>query len=711
MPSSASAIDPSQVQWDAPAAASAPPTAIDPSQVQWDAPAANQTAGGAVQAAASGLNAGSADLLGLPVDTARNILELGKAGLGFAYHETTGNQIPDILQPSTTPDVGSSAWIKQKLQDMEGGKGATEATENTTANRVIHGATEAVPSSVVGGQANTVPAVARAVTAGAAAGAAQQGAAEAGGSTGTQAAVGLLAGALTHRAIEAPTTAAAAPIAAPTIEPTKFTPPELSASTSPRAAPFTDLEGAPPRLQINGQSTAADAARASGTPVELIATPSAVETSDRAPITSPDEQAARQQTLQDIGLTEARESAVTGDTKAAGTDFQTSKLDNAAGDRMTNVIDAERGALQGYAGQIADASGGSRGLDSPSLYQRGEAIAKPVEELSDYFDAKTKQAYQAADQAAGGVPIDMPATGDFLKNQRSQFLGTVEGKQLREGVQARMRDLGLMDEDGNVQQATVQQAERLKQYLGDQWSPRTSRLIGQLKGAIDDDVTKAAGSDIYANARQTRALRATLLDDPTGIAKLAAPDDRLGINRTVPLEQVPDYVANLPVDQFGHIVKTLRDVPPEVQPSAASALNEIRSHFANRVEAAGNSTQGMWNTKGVNEYLNKNQLKMAEVYSPEEMQRFKTLSAAGNILKMDRTYPGAAAQTHNLAMRGVMQVGKVAGKLGGIAGLVAGHGVEGGAAGHVISSVAEKGVNKLGDRALLGQIEKRIRKF
>ena len=150
--------------------------AIDASRVQWDAPAANQqTAGGAAQAAASGLNAGSADLLGLPVDTARNILELGKAGLGFAYHETTGNQIPDILQPSTTPDVGSSAWIKQKLQSMEGGAGATDVTENTTANRVIHGAAEAIPSSVVGGKATTVPAVTRAVTAGAAAGAARTG--------------------------------------------------------------------------------------------------------------------------------------------------------------------------------------------------------------------------------------------------------------------------------------------------------------------------------------------------------------------------------------------------------------------------------------------------------------------------------------------------------------------------------------------------------
>lgn len=707
MLSSAAAIDASQVQWDQPA-----PESIDASKVQWDSQAPAQTVHGAAQAAASGLNAGSADLLGLPVDTARNILELGKAGLGFAYHETTGNQIPEFLQPSTTPDVASSAWIKGKLKSVEGGDAAVDVAQNTMANRLIHGGLEAVPSSVVGGETSSIPSAARAVTAGAAAGTAQQGAQEAGLGTLNQAAVGLLAGAAAGRATQTRPATATPEVTPPPIEPTKFAPLEsLSTSAAPRSAPFTALEGSSPRLQINGQSTAADAARAAGALVEPIATHPAAEAPERAPITSPNEQVARQQTLQDIGLKEARESALTGDTKATGTDFQTSKLDNAAGERLSKVIDTERTALQGYAGQIANASGGSRGLDSPSLYQRGEAIAKPVEELSNYFDTKTREAYRAADQAAGGVPIDLPATGDFLKNQRSQFLGTVEGKQLREGVQARMRDLGLMDEDGNVQQATVQQAERLKQYLGDQWSPRTSRLIGQLKNAIDDDVTKAAGSDIYANARQTRALRATLLDDPTGIAKLAAPDDRLGINRTVPLEHVPDYVANLPVDQFGHIVKTLRDVPAEVQPAAASALNEIRAHFANRVEAAGNSTQGMWNTKGVNEYLSKNHLKMAEVYSPEEMQRFKTLADAGNILKMDRTYPGAAAQTHNLAVRGVLQAGKIAGKLGGIAGVVAGHGVEGGAAGHVISSVAEKGVNKLADRALLGQVEKRIRKF
>jgi hypothetical protein len=711
------------------------PTAFNPSNAEpVDAtPAApQQTATGAAQAGASGLNAGAADLLGLPVDTARNVLELGKAGLGFVYHEATGNPIPDALMPNQTPDVGSSAWIKDKLRSVQGSN-AVDVAEDTTANRFIHGATEAVPSSLVGGEATTVPGAVRAAVGGVAAGTAQQGAVEAGLPGGWQAAAGLLGGAAAAHiagprgptpadtysaARDTYTTPTAAP--SPTVAATKFEPaPQLSAAGTARGAPYTDLEGAPPSMDIGGHSTAADTARMTGIPVQEVAKAPTAESAEPPPVASVGEQAAREQTLRDIGLTEVRDSAVTGDTKATGTDFQTAKLDNAPGDRMSGVIDNERQALQNYAGQLTDATGGSRGLDSPALYQRGEAMAKPVEQLGDYFDGEIKKAYAAADAKTQGMPVDLSTTGNFLNSNRADFLGTVEGKQLREGVLARMRDLGMMDEDGNVQPSTVQQAERLRQYLGDQYTPRTGRLLGKMKDAIDDDVTKAAGSDIYANARKTRELRSTLLDDPTGIAKLAPPDDRLGINRAVPLEQVPDYVTNLPVDQFAHVVKTLRDVPtdskPELQQSAASALNEIRSHFANNVEKAGNSTQGMWNTKGVNEYLNKHQMKMAEVFSPEELSRFKTLADAGNILKMDRTYSGPAI-AHNLAVRGVLGAVEKAAHGAGTAlgaavgvhlGAPEGFAVAGSAAGSGVSKLA----SKISDKALMSRVESRIRKL
>ncbi len=616
------AIDPSQVQWDAPAAAPPAADGIDASQVKWDAPP--QTVTGAGQAIASGLNAGSADLLGLPVDTARNVLELGKAGAGFAWHEATGRDIPAALQPSETPDVGSSAWIKDKLRRIEGDN-AVDVAEDTMANRLLHGAGEAVPSSFVGGEANTVPNAIRATIGGATAGAAQQGAAEAGAGTAGQAIAGLAGGAAGVRFLGgAPRAPAPIETTPRPIKPTAFEP----------SAP-----GEPPRMNIGGTTSAADALK-QGMPLAEIEAPAADPAT--VPIASEAEQAVRAQTLRDIGLKEARESAIAGNTKETGTDFQTGKLDGAAGDRMTGVINSERAALQNYAGQVADATGGTRGMDQADLYNRGSVIAKPVEQLSDYFDGKIKQAYAATDAKTQGMPLDLPTTGNFLQSERASFLGTVEGKQLREGVLARMRDLDMMDQDGNVTPSTVQQAERLRQYLGDQWTPRTSRLIAKMKDALDDDVTRAAGSDIYANARATRSLRSTLLDDPTGIAKLAPPDDRLSINRAVPLEQVPDYVTKLPVDQFAHVVNTLREIPTdatEVRPTAAAALNEIRAHFANSVEKAGNSTQGMWNTKGANEYLNKNQLRMAHVFTPEEMGRFKTLADAGHILRMDRSYP------------------------------------------------------------------------
>ena len=94
---------------------------------------------------------------------------------------------------------------------------------------------------------------------------------------------------------------------------------------------------------------------------------------------------------------------------------------------------------------------------------------------------------------------------------------------------------------------------------------------------------------------------------------------------------MPDYVTKLPVDQFGHVVNVLRDVPAEVQPAASAALNEIRAHFANSVEKAGNSTQGMWNTKGANEFLKqKSTAHVARLFTRRD-EPIQTLADAENI--------------------------------------------------------------------------------
>src|SRR5690348_12309807 len=62
-------------------------------------------------AAAAGFNRGVTGLVGLPVDFVSNVLDLGKAGLGFSYHELTGKPIPKALEVIPRQYVpGSGEW-------------------------------------------------------------------------------------------------------------------------------------------------------------------------------------------------------------------------------------------------------------------------------------------------------------------------------------------------------------------------------------------------------------------------------------------------------------------------------------------------------------------------------------------------------------------------------------------------------------------------
>jgi GNAT superfamily N-acetyltransferase len=424
---------------------------------------------------------------------------------------------------------------------------------------------------------------------------------------------------------------------------------------------------------------------------------------------TPADKQARVDTFRRIGLNETRGSAITGDTRQAGTEYQTSLLKNPAGNRLAEVIDNEQNAVREHAQGLITASGGSEGLAQPDVYARGNVMAAPVDAYHEHLEQAMQAVYAAATERARGLPIQHPALQELMTKNRAQFLGTVEGKQLLEGVTERMKELGLFRGEGNdtttFNPATVEQSERLRQFLNDQWSPRTARLIGQLRSALDDDVAKAAGDDIYRDARAIRTLQAKTLEEPKGVSKLLLPTqaNRLGINRSVDAEAVPSYITKLPYDQFRQYISVLKQAStasPELKAQAVNALNETRAQFANEYFAAGNSTKGMWNPKAANAYLRKNEANMRYVYSPEEMSRFLDNDNAGRWLSMDRRYPGAAVQGHNLAVTGALKAADMAGT---VVGAHAG-GIAGAAAGHMLG----KGAAKLADKAQQNNAEKLV---
>jgi len=78
-------------------------------------------------AVGTGFNKGLLRLIGLPVDTAANVRDLVKAGVGTAYTAATGKAAPDLLQVGDrSQDFGSGDYLVKKAQELSGGRVLTD---------------------------------------------------------------------------------------------------------------------------------------------------------------------------------------------------------------------------------------------------------------------------------------------------------------------------------------------------------------------------------------------------------------------------------------------------------------------------------------------------------------------------------------------------------------------------------------------------------
>lgn len=649
---------------------------------------------GTLEAGAAGFNRGVVNLVGLPADTAANMRDLVGMGYGVARSIASGRPADEFYSPiDRAREIGTGEWLANKLDAGTTALGLGPVTQNQTPNnpaaRLAFNVGAAVPGALS----------ARGVASNAAGGAAQSIVAEAGGDPAMQAVAGLtgghavpptprapprrmtpqeLAGALQdppQPPQPSPLTATGAPRQLPRT-PEQQPQGPLTATGAPRVTPYTDLEGA----------------AATRRPPQFVDETPVAHQGQQLPI---GEQARRKDILRRVGVGELRNSAVQGDAKAASTDYQMSKLDNPQGQHLSRVINSERDAIGNFAERIVEETGGTRGTGQTENLQRGQNIVAPLDGIKDFFDAGIKKLYGIADKRAQGKPFDTKAVRSIVGDE-SEFLGTMEGEALLRGVKARMRSLKMTDADGTPQRTTVQQAERLKQYLGDQWTPRTSRLIKRLKEGIDDDVLSVAGEDVYARARSLRAERARILDDPNGIAKIMDAEGPQGINRAVAVERIGDVITTLPVAQFSHIVQTLNAAPPELRGPAQAALAEIKSQFANKVHEIGAKHATQWNARGVSKYLNDNSARLRVLFGEDELRKFADLNDAGHILRFDSSYPGAAVQAQNLKRAAAVE--HTATALGGAAGSP--FGILGAAGGAAVGRMAGAGIaRRMNDKA------------
>lgn len=384
--------------------------------------------------------------------------------------------------------------------------------------------------------------------------------------------------------------------------------------------------------------------------------------------------------LNRVGINSIRNSATEANPKDAATDFQLSKTDTPAGNAAKAQFQHEIDAMTAKSQDIIDKTGGTSGLDEDSLANRGVSIASPFDKLGQFLDQKIKDLYTDFRQRAGLLSnVENPQAVTNLDSVMQKlndptFVNQVLAKNQGHLLNAVGNQLEFFRKQ-NPNGFTPATAEQFRQFLNQAWSPDTKWAIGQLVDATDKDVISAAGEDMAAPARAAVVLKKAVLENPDGVSDLFSSDPKTPMNRSTPYEKIPDTLMRLPIQQFQNILQTLRGMPEEIQSDAQAAIAEIKAHFANKIQDTGISTgrgntRNLWNAGGVNDFLKRNSAKMNLLFAddPQGLASIKDLQNAGNILKVDPSYPGAYAQEVNLKGRGIAaKVAPIVGEAGGAA--------------------------------------------
>jgi len=367
-----------------------------------------------------------------------------------------------------------------------------------------------------------------------------------------------------------------------------------------------------------------------------------------------DEQFARAKAMQRVlGEDHAADlAALEGKGKERATNYQTSKSDTPLGNYLSEKFKDEQRRLQAFADQQAQRTGGIVGLDESAKFKRGEAILDPLKKLEDYFNKETKKIYEKRDSQASAIPVE---SNNILKvlNDESLTLANSETIGLSKIAAARMKQLNMIDKDGNLLPTNAKTAENFRQFLNENYDRKNANLHRALKIAVDEDVLANldTNSPIYKDARSLVELRKNTLDNPKGISAILEDSGPNNINRKVDKEKISQNIANMSVEQFTHVIDTLKNMPPELQFAGNQALANIKSQFASNIAALANQP------KQLTKFMNDNREVMPRLFSADEMGSLRDLHNVSHILKTDTGYPGAAVQKINVEQ-------KLSGKIG-----------------------------------------------
>ncbi len=327
-------------------------------------------------------------------------------------------------------------------------------------------------------------------------------------------------------------------------------------------------------------------------------------------------------------------------------------------DILKKQIADEQNALTKYAEQRIDNTGASKNL--PSDYERGQLMNDAIastEGLTGFFKNAKDKLYQDARVKVGDNPVPSNTLENLLNSTKFKSELKLKGiKDFTEGL-GELLELHKTQGFEGTKPGSIAGLEELRKSVNAQWTPQNKREIGRIVKAIDEDIAKAGGEDLYKRARSVHQAEQKIFESK-GMDKLFGEVDSNGVQTATDFQAIPKKLNQMPADQWKHIYDTYDEISkgrvrgvgfdleltPELMQYAEAAKAEMRGALAREIYQAGAGKAGVWNQNSVNNILNARAKKIEHAFSPEEQKAFHTLNYAGHIMPGVHAYEGAALQ-------------------------------------------------------------------
>jgi hypothetical protein len=376
----------------------------------------------------------------------------------------------------------------------------------------------------------------------------------------------------------------------------------------------------------------------------------------------PTEQAMRADIANEVlGNTgQVRSGVITGNENTLRQEYTESKSANPTprSEILKKQIADEQNALTRYAEQRIDATGASKNL--PSDYERGQLMNDAIasnEGLTGFFKTTKEGLYNEARLKVGDNPVASNTLENLLNSTKFKSELKLKGiKDFTEGL-GELLELHKTQGFEGTKPGSIAGLEELRKSVNAQWTPQNKREIGRIVKAIDEDIAKAGGEDLYKKARSVHQAEQKIFESK-GMDKLFGEVDANGVQTATDFQAIPKKLNQMPADQWKHIYDTYDEISkgrvrgvgfdleltPELIDYANAAKAEMRGALAREIYQAGAGKAGVWNQNSVNNILNARAKKIEHAFTPEEQKAFHTLNYAGHIMPGVHAYEGAALQ-------------------------------------------------------------------